>query len=172
MESAHKSTVPCGGMTLASYIPALRAFFVRNVRDQTLADDMTQEVMLRLHVRQENKTAIENMEGYLFRIAASVMTDNARRDKVRHRSSHGELSELDHPVEELSPERVLQGREQIALVAAALEELPERTRDVFVLRRFEELSYAEIAHRLDISVSAVEKHVAKAMRHILRRTAG
>jgi RNA polymerase sigma factor (sigma-70 family) len=172
MESARKSTAPCGGINLSGYIPALKAFFTRKVRDQSLVDDMTQEVMLRLHLRQKNKAPIENMEGYLFRVAANVMTDNARRDQVRHRSAHGELSELDHPVEELSPERVLQGREQIAIVAAALEELPARTRDVFILRRFEELSYAEIANGLDISVSAVEKHVAKAMQHLVRRTCG
>ena len=50
-----------------------------------------------------------------------------------------------------------------------LGELPERTRVVFLLHRFEELKYAEIARRLEISVSSVEKHMMEAMRQIKTR---
>lgn len=69
----------------------------------------------------------------------------------------------------MSPERVLQGREQIARVLATLEALPERTRRVFILVRFEEMSYKLVAQRLGISVSAVEKHVMKALRQLHAR---
>jgi RNA polymerase sigma-70 factor (ECF subfamily) len=48
-------------------------------------------------------------------------------------------------------------------------ELPARTRDVFVLRRLEGLPYNEIAKRLGLSVSAVEKHMLRATRHLVAR---
>lgn len=172
MSGAHPSTTTSrSSIGLADYIPALKAYIARNIRNQSLVDDMVQEVMLRMQVRQAG-AIIENMEGYLFRVASSVLTDNARRENVRLAWAHGELSETDHPVEELSPERVIQARQQVAIVREALMELPTRTRDIFLLRRFEGLSYAEIASRFGISVSAVEKHVAKAMQHVLRRTRG
>ena len=114
---------------------------------------------------------IDNLEGYIFRTASSVLRDQARRDQVRHAKGHDELTEKDHPAEERTADRVLQAREEIAQVVRALEELPERTRDIFLMRRYEGLAYGDIAERLGISVSAIEKHVAKAVAHIARRLA-
>ncbi|MFD2431402.1 sigma-70 family RNA polymerase sigma factor [Sphingobium scionense] len=107
----------------------------------------------------------------MFRTASSVLRDQARRDQVRHAKGHDELTEKDHPAEERTADRVLQAREEIAQVVRALEELPERTRDIFLMRRYEGLAYGDIAERLGISVSAIEKHVAKAVAHIARRMA-
>ena len=61
------------------------------------------------------------------------------------------------------------GQEQLRVVERALHELPERTRVVFTLHRFEEMSYAQIARRLQVSVSAIEKHMIKALAHLARR---
>jgi RNA polymerase sigma-70 factor (ECF subfamily) len=66
----------------------------------------------------------------------------------------------------LSPERVLLGQEAVARLAAAARELPERTRDVFMLRCFEGLKHAEIARLYGVSVRSVEKHFARALAHI------
>jgi RNA polymerase sigma-70 factor (ECF subfamily) len=69
-------------------------------------------------------------------------------------------------VEEVSPERVLLAREQIAMVRMVLERLPERVRAAFVLHRFEELGYAEIAKRLGVSVSSIEKYISQALKEL------
>ena len=66
-------------------------------------------------------------------------------------------------VEDVSPERVLLARETLAEVLGALAELEDRTRDIFILSRLENLPQREIAALYGISVSAVEKHVAKAV---------
>jgi RNA polymerase sigma-70 factor (ECF subfamily) len=154
--------------SLAAHIPALKAYFYRHSGNAQSVEDLVQEVILRLHARQ-GETAIDNIDGYIFTVARSVLTDHARRDRSRHVRSHQTLTENEHPVEERSPDRVIHAREELTLVAAALDELPDRTRDAFLLRRFEDMPYAEIARRLEISVSAVEKHVAKAMLHLVRR---
>jgi len=153
---------------LSRYLPALRAFFAKRARWEDV-DDMVQDVMLRMQLRQSD-CRIENIQGYLFQVAASVLADRGRRDQVRHRTAHGELTENDHPVEELSPERVLQGREQMNLLVNAIAELPERTRQAFVLHRFEEMTYTAIASHMGISTSGVEKHIMKAIRHLAERT--
>jgi RNA polymerase sigma factor (sigma-70 family) len=154
----------------SAYIPALRRYFARRVPNGHLVDDLVQDVMLRMHVRQ-SPDGIDNLEGYIFRTASSVLRDQARRDLVRHAKGHDELTEKDHPAEERTADRVLQAREEIALVVLVLEELPERTRDIFLMRRYEGLAYGDIAERLGISVSAIEKHFAKAVAHVARRMA-
>jgi RNA polymerase sigma factor (sigma-70 family) len=73
---------------------------------------------------------------------------------------------------DVSPERVLQGSQSLAQLVAALRTLPERTRDVFMLRCFEGLKHAEIARLQGISVRASEGHLAKALAcitHFLER---
>lgn len=122
--------------------------------------------MLRMQVRRSD-ASIENLQGYLFKVAAAVLVDHGRRGLVRHRDSQVEFTELHHPVEGLTPERVFEGKEKIARLVAGLESLGERTRTVFVLNRFEGMSYAEVAATLGISVSAVEKHIMKALRHLI-----
>lgn len=151
----------------ARFIPALRAFFSRRAHAADV-EDLVQEVLLRIQKRQP-APVVNNVEGYLFEVAANVLIDRGRRDRTRRRSDHCELQEIHHPVDEMSPERVLQAREQMARVMAALNALPERTRRVFILVRFEEMSYKLVAQRLGVSVSAVEKHVMKALKHLHER---
>ena len=145
------------------YLPALRRFFSRRV-STVEADDLTQEVYLRLQVQDAGPIA--NPRGYLFRIASSVLADRARRRRVRDADSHKILEEWDHPVEEISPERVLLGRETLNEVILAIEALPPRTRQAFVMHRFEEMKYGEIAGLMGISASSVEKHIMRALRHL------
>lgn len=149
------------------FMPALRAFFSRRAPSSDV-EDLVQEVLLRIQKRR-SAPVVHNVEGYLFEVAANVLVDRGRRDRTRRRSDHCEFSEIHHPVDELSPERVLQAREQMALAIAVLNELPERTRQVFVLVRFEEMSYKLVARHFGISVSAVEKHVMKALRCLEQR---
>ncbi len=69
-------------------------------------------------------------------------------------------------VEDRNPERVLVGRQTVQDVLDALAELGERTRDVFILARLENMQHREIATIYGISVSAVEKMIMKGMAHL------
>jgi RNA polymerase sigma-70 factor (ECF subfamily) len=72
------------------------------------------------------------------------------------------------PVEDRGPERVLQGCESLAEVLASLETLGERTRDIFILFRLENMKQREIAELFGTTQKAVEKHVLKAVTHLAR----
>ncbi|WP_336966591.1 sigma-70 family RNA polymerase sigma factor [Sphingobium aquiterrae] len=152
---------------LSAFVPALRRYIAKRAPAGDV-DDLVQDVLLRMHVRGAGDS-IGNIEGYLFQVASSVLTDRARRDQVRHRGAHCELTENFHPVEELTPERVLKGREDVGRLIDALETMPETTRDVFVLHRFEEMSYDAIADHMGISPSAVGRHIMKAVRFLAER---
>ena len=144
--------------------PALRAFFRKRANPQE-SEDLVQEVFMRLHARAAT-TPVGNPRSYIFQVATTVLIDNARRKVTRRDAAHQELTEALHPREEISPERTLLARERVNLALKALHGLPERTRQAFMLIRFESLSYAEAARHMGISVSGVEKHMIRAMERI------
>ena len=144
------------------YQQALRAFFRRRADGHEI-DDLIQEVLLRLHNRRHGGE-VTNLSSFIFQTATNVLLDRRRRDTVRRRGAHCELEEAHHPLDELSPDRILQAKQEASVALDALNQLSPRTRAAFMLVRFEGLSYKATAAQLGISVSAVEKHVTKALR--------
>jgi RNA polymerase sigma-70 factor (ECF subfamily) len=148
------------------YRGALMRFFERRAPQlKSDTDDLTQEVFVRLASRRECQP-IEHVDGYIFQTASSVLADRARRQAVRAADKHVCYDEGEHAVEDFSPERVLLAREQVAMVRTVLERLPDRVRAAFLLHRFEELSYSEIAKRLGVSVSSIEKYISQALKEL------
>jgi RNA polymerase sigma factor (sigma-70 family) len=152
----------------ARYRLPLIAYFQRRVRSREEAEDLTQEVFLRLS-RRLDVEQVDNAEAFLFRTAVNLLRDRSRRGKTA--ASH--MDELVHRagVEELSPERVVASRQSLASVLRALDELDERTRDAFILHRLEGMRHTEIADLYGVSVSSVEKYIIKAIAHLAKRTA-
>jgi len=161
-QTCHGPGLRESSQTFEGYAPALRRYFSKRAPVDEV-QDLVQEVFLRIQA-QERDSPIEHLDRYLFTVAASVLADRARRRLVRHDKSHETLEEIHYPTEEVTPERVLLDREALQTVVAAIAELPARTRTVFVLHRFEEMTCTKIAEELGMSVSAVEKHIMKALR--------
>lgn len=152
----------------ARYAGPLRSFFARRIAGSSDAEDLVQDVFVRL-ARHGRLHEIEHLEGYVFQIARNVLRDRQRRLAVRAI----ECREVaDHVVDDMaiSPERVLIGRDALERLVAALQELPVKTRRIFTLYHFEGISQVDISRRLLISLSTVEKHMARANAHLLRRT--
>jgi RNA polymerase sigma-70 factor (ECF subfamily) len=157
----------------ARYRGPLTSYFLRRVRRRDEAEDLTQEVFLRM-VRSLQRTdgdggeRIDNPEAFLFRTAVNLLRDRARR--ARTFAEHlAEAAHRDENIEVRSPERVLQGRQSLRSALTALEELDARTRDVFILHRLEGLKHAEIATLYGVSSSSIEKYMIKALAHLARR---
>lgn len=164
-QQAGKEAMPRGGRLEAlarQYAAPLRRYFERRVRDEAEVPDLVQDVLLRL-ARLGDLSSLEKPEHYLFTTASSALRDKARRDATHCRSSHTEFMPQQHGASDFAPDRVLMGRQALAAVNAALRALPERTRDIFVLRILEEQRTADVAKALGISTRAVESHQAKAL---------
>ncbi|MGZ3273306.1 MAG: RNA polymerase sigma factor [Caulobacteraceae bacterium] len=147
------------------YGPALRRHFLKRGAGAD-AEDLVQEVFLRLQIGAE-RSDIDNVEGYIFRIANNVLISRHRHDLVEGRPFRAALPEEMEALEALSPERILLGREHWIRFIAGLEALPPRAREAFLLHRFEEMTYAAIARRMAISVSAVEKLISRALQQLV-----
>jgi RNA polymerase sigma factor (sigma-70 family) len=143
----------------------LTGYFRRRVRNDTEAEDMVQEVFARIAAR-DSAEPVEHLGAYVTRTATSVMADRARRQSARQSHLHVPFDGEAHGDEEIGPDRILSAKQDLHAATAALLSLPERTRTVFILRRLEGFRYQDIATHLGISVSAVEKHMVKAIRHL------
>jgi RNA polymerase sigma factor (sigma-70 family) len=145
-------------------IAMLRPYVARHVLRDDI-EDVLQETMLRMHQRQSVAT-VENMNAYAFQTVRSVLADRWRRASVRRSDAHMMLDEAHHPVDMVTPEQILLGRQTMQRLVSVLEKMPVRTRQIFMLHRFDEMSYIEIADHCGISLSAVGKHIVKALRFL------
>ena len=147
--------------------PALMAFFLRRIGNHAEAEDLTQEVFARLMAMGAEN--LHQADAYVFQMAANLLRDRGRREKVREAYRFGVLAGEGVGVEPIDPERVLAGRQSLGQIAAALREAPERTRAIFLLYRVEQMKKRDIAETYGISTSAVDKHLMKAMAHLWKR---
>ena len=152
------------GALAARYGGVLRAYFQKRAPSAD-ADDLVQDVFLRLHSRSEQES-VDNPERYIFKIASSVLIDRHRHELARGLGLHDVLDEEFGLVDELSPERTLIGRQEHARAIEALRALPPRARAAFVLHRFEHMTYAAIAARMGISINGVKHLIARALERL------
>lgn len=150
------------------YRPALIAFFLRRVHNHSEAEDLTQEVFIR--IAGSSRSAMRHPDAYIFQVAANLLRDRGRREQVRADHAAGARLVEGAGVDVLDPFRVAAAREMLGQLVSALDELPERTRRIFLLFRYEQIDRRTIAESFGISLSAVEKHVYRAMAHLIERT--
>ena len=142
---------------------ALRAFVSKMVSTPADVDDVTQEAFLRAFNAEKAK-AIEQPKSFLFTIARNIVLSNITRksskltDHVADFDVLGVITEHDAVIGEA------QAQETFGLYCLAVESLPPQARQVFLMRKVYGLSHKEIAQRLEIAVSTVEKHLAKGVK--------
>jgi RNA polymerase sigma-70 factor (ECF subfamily) len=123
------------------------------------AEDIVQEAWVRL-ARYEREQVVEKPEAFLMQTALNLSID-AHRGRV----AHGEQVELEEAVlvDEAPPvESVVLGRERVARLNHCLGRLSGKSRDILLAHRLDGLTYREIADHHGLSISTVEKHIAKA----------
>ncbi|MBL8268733.1 RNA polymerase sigma factor [Steroidobacter sp.] len=150
-----------------TFRPGLMAFFLRRVGNRAEAEDLTQEVFARL--AGMNREQMQSAEAYIFSMAGNLLRDRQRREKVRFEYRVDALASESVGIDQLDPLRVAVGREILADLGDALSELPEATRTAFILYRLENVDKRAIAAALRMSVSSVDRHLSRAISHLIQR---
>ncbi len=148
----------------------LESFFLKRLGNRSDASDLSQDVFTQWLNRRE-QTPIQESRAFLFKIANNVLIDHWRRNQKQAVIRQEELDEeaMLHAVSSSAdPAEVLNHTQRLQRLYDAIESLPPRQREAFVLCRFEGLSQSEIAEQMEISISMVEKHIARAMLHCKR----
>lgn len=148
----------------------LMKFFMRRVHEMREAEDLTQEVFTRALASGE-LARLQRPDSFLFTVATNLLRDRHRHAMRRSGTTAdgAAVVQPSEPVEDRGPERVLEGYESLKEALAVLDELSERSRDIFILFRLENMKQEEIAALYGITQKAVEKHVLKAVTHLARR---
>ena len=157
---------------VARYQVRLISIFQHSLVDRSQAEDLAQEVFLRVYRARKRYTPSSRFSTWLFTIANNVAS-NARRSRFRRREvqvtgrgtssySASPLAQMIEAASGLHPTRRLDRTERAELVHLAMETLSERQRMALLLSKFEGMSYAEIAEVMELSTSAIKSLLSRA----------
>lgn len=139
--------------------PRMEALVRRRVGCRATAADLVQDLFLRFWKRPQ--APVEELGSYLLRSARNLAIDHLRGEDSRGRTLSALLPDEDDA--QPSPEQAVEAGAELDLIEDALRQLPERTRQIFLLSRVHGRTYGEIATAMGLSQSAVEKHMMRAL---------
>jgi RNA polymerase sigma-70 factor (ECF subfamily) len=146
------------------YYDELRRFLSSKLRNREDADEIAQESFARM-LALEDGYHVRHPRGFLYRTALNLTVDAFRTSLPRA----GQMDEItmaeDLPSETPGPESIVYGQQRLGQLKKAIAELPPKCRQAFLLHKFENRSYLEIAVEMGISRNMVEKHIIKAVAH-------
>jgi RNA polymerase sigma factor (sigma-70 family) len=172
-EADHEETLRKGTLIDAlyrKYHRMLRRFLAGRHVHPDEAADIVQETYCRV-LKSGDPDSIRHPRAFLRQVASHVLLNHQK-----HRHAGVEENGLDFGLVEIeagepSAYRQLKAEQELDVVRAALEELAPKCREVFVMNRFEGLSYSQISAELDLSVSMIEKYVSQALATLRERVA-
>jgi RNA polymerase sigma-70 factor (ECF subfamily) len=148
-------------------IPHNREFWagiLKRIAKRTGGGADAEDLLHSAYVRLEQYRAmhpVTNPGAFLVRTAVNIGIDNYRHERRIYGEAHMPVPECEDPAPKA--DEVVEAKELLSRVVSGINHLPERTREIFLMHRIDKLEYSEIAQRLGISESAIEKQMAKAM---------
>jgi RNA polymerase sigma-70 factor (ECF subfamily) len=150
----------------------LISFIARYTGDRDSAEDIAQEVFLRVFKAAKDYKPQAKFRTWLFTIATNLCLNELRKNKSSPKLVDlSYLHEQEYPIAApaaFSPEKAAQDAELSAAVHKAIQSLPENQRIAILLRQYNDFSYAEISEMLGISTSAVESLIQRARQNLKR----
>ena len=163
---------------MRKYYPRILNFIYRFLGSRQVAEDLTQEVFMKVYNNARRYRPQSKFQTWLYTIAKNTCLNELRRKK-------GLMVSLDEPLElghgiltkeiadpGMNPDSEFLQKEKIALVRTAISELPENQRIAIILRRYDDFSYAEIAATLDVTDKAVKSLLSRAKVNLKAKLAG
>jgi len=151
------------GVMLENYYRELVTFLSARLGNAQAAEDVAHDAYVRV-LERTSDAPIEQPRAFLYRTALNLVIDGHRRNALRQVEPL-EVMDTEERFFSPSPQVLMDRNQRLDLLQRALAELPAACRDCFLLRKLEGLSHPEIAERLGVSRSMVEKHIVNAMKH-------
>ena len=150
------------------YYQALYQFAGRFVKDAQTAENIVQDVFVKLWTNRENCLITSSLKSYLY-----AATRNTALNFLSHEKKQLSIEDLmsDRRDTTANPEERIIENEMIDGVHKAIEKLPEKCRYVYLMKRYDDLKYHEIAEILDISINTVKTQMKRALKSLLKNLA-
>jgi RNA polymerase sigma-70 factor (ECF subfamily) len=145
----------------------LQRYLLRVWRNPSEVADLIQEVYVRVYERARDQRP-QQPKAFLFATARNLMTDHVRKSRVVSIDTVHDVDGIEAMVDEISPERRLSARQDLARLAQAFDSLSDKCRDVIWFRRVEGLSQRETADRMGLKEEAIESQLARGIRALAR----
>ncbi len=155
-------------LLLRKYRTPLVSFLYRMVRDQAAAEDLAQEVFLRVYRARKKYAPSAKFTTWLFRIATNLALNALRDGRFRQmevsldQPGEDERPAMDLPDHRPGIEQELVARDRAAVIRCAIQALPEKQRAAVLLHKYYELDYEDIARILECSQSALKSLLFRA----------
>lgn len=145
---------------------ALLRFISAKVGSEQEAREIAQEAYVRL-LQLDEPGAVSYLRAFLFKTAANLAIDRLRQ---RGRRSHVEsMADLDFAIFDVTPERQMSGTQAVAILKAAIAELPPKCRQAFLLHRMQDHSIDDIAASMSLGACMVRRYIARGLEHVRER---
>ncbi len=147
----------------------LENYLARKLDSREDAAELAQEAYMRLH-RLEQPENLDNARAFLFQVATNLAVDQLRRRQLHFKFLKAEKSvnpdgePADLNAAGASPEQIIGARQKLSAIESALEQMPFKVKQAFLLHRQSGLSYSAIAEQMQVSVSSVEKYILQALK--------
>lgn len=152
------------------YKREIEKFLTRRLSCPDAAADITQDVFLRLLRSPANvKEEIGNVRAYLYKIASNAAINHNLSEKRRRELFESTSADTEKQIDDRTPERITSNKQQLEKMADALKELSPLAQQVFVLARIKGMKQTEVAAKLNIHITTVEKNLSKAVKHCYSR---
>lgn len=135
-------------------------YLARRLLCRATAEDIAQDVFVRL---ASSKVAAVHPRYLIFRTAANLATNYNRNERRRAELRDSQLAAEQADTDQCHPERIAIARESLRRLAFELASWPARTREIFILNRYDGLTQREIGERLALSATSIERHMARAV---------
>lgn len=160
------------------YQGPLFGFFLKNIRDAQLAEDLSQETLLRVHSQFWDYLPTGRFKGWMYRIARNLMIDNIRRQShdALVRAVKGQAKDETDTLARIagdldSPDEIASHSELAGLVDIVLQELPEEQRLTFTLHHYGGLTLPEVANVMESSVPTTKSRLRLAREKLQQKLA-
>lgn len=144
-----------------TYAPRVRLFILSVLKNEQDADDITQDIFIRIWYKRKFLSSVKNISAYIFK-----MTKNAVFDYLEHQSvdeRYKTIVKNSYNIFSDDPHEIISTDELALLIQVTIDKMPDRRKEIFILSRFHGLTYKEIAQKLGISPKTVENQIALAL---------
>lgn len=145
-------------LIVESYGATIYAHVLTYIKNAVRAEEITQDIFMSVWNHREELPSIQNFRGYLY-----VLTRNRTISAFREKIIKYDETEKDQLQSSMNPAGLMEYRQLSDALQRGIDRLPARRKEIFIMSRFDGRTYEEIATHLNISKSAVNKHIIQAL---------